>query len=581
MWSERTEFCLDQLLYDYLGQVPQDADPCIDPQSAGNFSRVRNIYIDRGSALEVLGTLSTVRSAISQRRTTIREETEEKQQLSLADTWLHALSVLCMGTIEEDDITRERLQLVIQLLWAALPNCRADRDADYFLNAIKECGGTLPPPIPSSSSRDLPAAAAQPPPLPQASNSLEKGKLDELIKAAEQSDLGAINRALDTGIDVNGTDNEGWTALGTAASFGTLKAVQLLLSRGANVDGRHGDGRTPVFRAAASGSLEIARLLVERGADVNAQDSEGHVPLNPALTSRKSEAHMQIIELFLAKGARTDLKDESGLTPLHQAARNNHVRGAQLLLKAGADVNARTADQKTPLYLHREEGEGGEEDRAMEELLLSAGATAPGYQATISHDRATGLCADDSYEEAIHYFDQALAEGPLPSLLPDIWYNKGCALDELGRLEEAIACYDRAFELDPRAADALNRMGVALGKLGDGDKQLVCFQKAVVADPKNTNSWSYLGGALSKRGKHREALACCNKLLALNSEDATAWYNKGIALANLGIDAEALDCHDRACELDPSLEISLADPGAQAIEDFYKRIVRPRRNSPS
>lgn len=181
----------------------------------------------------------------------------------------------------------------------------------------------------------------------------------------------------------------------------------------------------------------------------------------------------------------------------------------------------------------------------MEELLLAAGATAPGYQARISHDRATDLCENDSYEEAIHYFDQALAGDSLPSLLPDIWYNKGCALDELGRLEEAIACYDRAFELDPRAADALNRTGVALGKLGNGDKQLACFQKAVVADPKNANSWSYLGRALSSRREYRKALVCYDKLLALNPEDATAWFNKGITLAKLGIDAEALDCHDR------------------------------------
>ena len=87
-----------------------------------------------------------------------------------------------------------------------------------------------------------------------------------------------------------------------------------------------------------------------------------------------------------------------------------------------------------------------------------------------------------------------------------------------------------------------------------------------------------MGGALSTRGKHREALACYDKLLGLNSEDASAWFNKGITLAKLGVDAQALDCHDRACELDPSLEIPLADPRAQAIEDFYKRVVRPRRS---
>jgi tetratricopeptide (TPR) repeat protein len=428
-----------------------------------------------------------------------------------------------------------------------------------------------PPPLPP------PVPAVKPPPLPAASIASGKGKFDELIKAAEQSDLGAINRALDAGIDVNGTDSEGWTALGTAASFGTVELVELLLTRGAKVDGRHANGETPLFHAARRGSVEIVQRLVDLGADVNAQDSNGHVPLNSALTNRKSVAHMQIIELFLSKGAKTDARDKSGWTPLHQAARNNNVSGAALLLRDGADVNARASDRRTPLHLHREE-EQGDEGREMEEILLAAGGVAPGHDATVFHDEARSLHSLGRYEEAIRSYDQALAHD---SESPDVWYNKGCVLDELDRLDEAIVCYDRAVKLDPRAADALNRMGVALGKLGDLDKQFVCFQKAVVADPRNTNSWSYLGGVLSKQGKHREALACYDELLALNSEDARAWFNKGITLAKLGIDAEALDCNDRACELDPSLEIPLADPRAQAIEDFFKRVVRPRRTPPS
>jgi hypothetical protein len=140
MWTERTEFCLDQLLEDYLGQVEQGIDPCIDPRSAGNFSRVRNIYIDRGSAFEVFETLTKVRQAIAQRYASIRDETEERGQLFLAEMWLRALSMLCEGTIEEDDITPERRRRAIQILETALPLCKVERDAEYFENAIRECG---------------------------------------------------------------------------------------------------------------------------------------------------------------------------------------------------------------------------------------------------------------------------------------------------------------------------------------------------------------------------------------------------------------------------------------------------------
>ena len=40
--------------------------------------------------------------------------------------------------------------------------------------------------------------------------------------------------------------------------------------------------------------------------------------------------------------------------------------------------------------------------------------------------------------------------------------NKGIALSDLGRKEEAIVCYDKAIEINPQYADAYNNKGNAL-----------------------------------------------------------------------------------------------------------------------
>ena len=43
---------------------------------------------------------------------------------------------------------------------------------------------------------------------------------------------------------------------------------------------------------------------------------------------------------------------------------------------------------------------------------------------------------------------------------------KGIALDELGRYEEAIVCYDEALNLDPKDVVSLREKDIALHKLG-------------------------------------------------------------------------------------------------------------------
>ncbi len=95
--------------------------------------------------------------------------------------------------------------------------------------------------------------------------------------------------------------------------------------------------------------------------------------------------------------------------------------------------------------------------------------------------------------------------------------NKGVSLANLGKLQEAIACFDRALEINPRNAEAWNNKGVSLANLG----------------------------------KPEEAIACYDRALEINPRYAGAWNNKGVSLANLGKLQEAIACYDRALEINP------------------------------
>lgn len=54
---------------------------------------------------------------------------------------------------------------------------------------------------------------------------------------------------------------------------------------------------------------------------------------------------------------------------------------------------------------------------------------------------------EGNFEGALGFFDQALL---LNQSDPDLWNYKGTALRSMGRYDEAIECFNKSLELDPR-----------------------------------------------------------------------------------------------------------------------------------
>ncbi len=71
---------------------------------------------------------------------------------------------------------------------------------------------------------------------------------------------------------------------------------------------------------------------------------------------------------------QVDAKNKNGMTPLHIAAKLAKVDCLEVLIKKGANVNARCNQQNTPLHLigYSEKGRREERDRCAE-MLINAG----------------------------------------------------------------------------------------------------------------------------------------------------------------------------------------------------------------
>ena len=54
---------------------------------------------------------------------------------------------------------------------------------------------------------------------------------------------------------------------------------------------------------------------------------------------------------------------------------------------------------------------------------------------------------DGQYEDALNSFQKAIS---LNQNDPDLWNLKGIALRSLGRYNEAVECFNKSLEIDPR-----------------------------------------------------------------------------------------------------------------------------------
>lgn len=155
---------------------------------------------------------------------------------------------------------------------------------------------------------------------------------------------------------------------------------------------------------------------------------------------------------------------------------------------------------------------------------------------------------NQQYLNALNCYDKALEINPKNA---DAWNSKGVSLHNIRRYSEALDCYHKALEIDPKDASAWNSKGHTLYILGRYSEALACLDKALEIDPKYSYAWIIKGYFLNNFGRYSEALDCYDKALEIDPKNAIAWSIKGLSLHILGRDSEALDCYDQALEIDP------------------------------
>ena len=181
-------------------------------------------------------------------------------------------------------------------------------------------------------------------------------------------------------------------------------------------------------------------------------------------------------------------------------------------------------------------------------------------------------------EEAIVSFDKALE---IQLEFHEAWYNRGIALNNLGRLNEAIASYDKALKIKPDKHEAWYWRGTVLEQLGRHDEALASYDKAVEIKLDFYQAWNNRGGALGKLGHLKEALTSYDKVLEIKPDHHEAWCNRGFVLYNLVRLNEAIASYNKALEFKPDYHEALYNKACcyalqgnveQAIENLQQAI---------
>lgn len=96
-----------------------------------------------------------------------------------------------------------------------------------------------------------------------------------------------------------------------------------------------------------------------------------------------------------------------------------------------------------------------------------------------------------------------------------------------------------------------NNRGISFSSLSKFEQAIECFDKAINIDPRNSGAWSNKGDALRYMGKDNEAMGCYNNAIKINPSNARAWSNKGFLLCTLGQLDDSIQCLHRALDITP------------------------------
>jgi tetratricopeptide (TPR) repeat protein len=155
------------------------------------------------------------------------------------------------------------------------------------------------------------------------------------------------------------------------------------------------------------------------------------------------------------------------------------------------------------------------------------------------------------------------------------------ALDQQGRLAEAVEAYRQFLTTEPRNGDALQLLGTALARMGRPAQAVEALSAAAAIKTNNPFLQVNLANALNAVGRHSDALTCYGGAVALKPDFAAAHRGRGMTLLHLGQTEDAVRALSNAIRLEPhnpafyndlGVALERAEQKTEALAQFERAI---------
>lgn len=186
------------------------------------------------------------------------------------------------------------------------------------------------------------------------SSATEASQQEDIIKLVSKNDIQGVRNALENNIDVNSKDANKRSLLLIATNNRHIEMAKLLVKYGASVNLQADNMDSPFLYAGASGQTELVKLFLDHGARFDLFNryngtalipacERGHVETVKLLANTKnfpldhvnrlgwtalmeaiilgdgSEKYQEIVRILKDAGAKLDIPDFNGTSPLQHA----------------------------------------------------------------------------------------------------------------------------------------------------------------------------------------------------------------------------------------------------------------------
>ena len=190
-------------------------------------------------------------------------------------------------------------------------------------------------------------------------NTVDHHDRTPLHNAVRLHDLPTVRILLLNGADVHARDLWGMTPLRAAVfqvhwSAVDVEIIRVLIASGSDVNAACTRGDSPLNVAIRQQKTDVVRMLVDAGADVAAVNQNAGGPLHLLVkVAGRSSAPAEIIRVLVKAGSDVNCADGDGNTPLHLARERGHRQCISALLGSGAREDIKNLLGRTPMDLQK------------------------------------------------------------------------------------------------------------------------------------------------------------------------------------------------------------------------------------